>query len=36
MTQYNSVNVKLSGSQLKISNKKRYRNNFKTIIKYDW
>ena len=32
MTQYNSVNAKLSDSQLKISNRKRCRNNFKTLI----
>ena len=39
MTQYNSLNVNLSNSQLhklKSAIKKRIRSSFKIIIKYDW
>ena len=39
MTQYNSLNVKLSNSQLnklKSAIKKWIRSSFKIIIKYDW
>ena len=35
MNQYNSLNVKLSNSQLKVCNKKWNRCGFKVIIKYD-
>ena len=39
MTQYDSLNIKLSNSQLnklKVCNKKWNRCDFKVIIKYDW
>ena len=36
MTQYNTVNLKLSNSQIKIRDEKWYSGNFKTFIKCDF